>query len=114
MNKGNKRIRTDIDISNVMWDRILNDETVLYMQGLTEIHEEYAGVGEESEIIKRFFSHLKDSTDYKSVVMMAMSWKTFDDLKQAKLAISCVGQYHASRFIVLMDYLAERFIKGEL
>jgi len=96
---------------DAMWDRILNAETSLYMQEMAKIDEE---LGEESELIKRFFARLKDRTDYKSIVMTAMHWKMLDDFKQAKLAIEFVGEDDASRFIILMDFLAERFFKGEL
>lgn len=91
-----------------MWNKLLDVKLGMYMVRVT-------GGTEDDETIYKFFEHIENRIqDYKVVVVLATQWKTYDDMKQANLAIKFAGMYHASRFIIMMDYLADKFEKGEL
>lgn len=94
------------------WDKILNDETVLYVKAMADMVMD--DESEDYEKIAEFFDYLKSRTEYKSVVILATQWIKYDEQRQVSLAIAIAGETHASRFMILMDYLAYRFAKGEL
>jgi hypothetical protein len=87
-----------------MWDKVLTIEAFYFIKNFAT---------EEDESINNFFIELKKK-DYKTVVVMATLWKTFSETKQAYVAIDYIGWFHASRFIILMDYLSTKYKKGEL
>lgn len=88
-----------------MWDRVLTLETALFM-----IRQ-----GEDENNIESFFELIKNNIkDYKILVVLAMMWSTMNENKQASIAVKYVGVDSASRFIILMDYLALKFKNGEL
>jgi hypothetical protein len=90
-----------------MWDKLYTTEMVLWMKGIT-------GETEDFDTIAGFIDHMKNRVDYKQVVVMAMNWHTYDESKQVSLAILNGGMFHASRFMLMMDYLSKKFLKGEL
>lgn len=90
-----------------MWDKILTMEAISF---LIQVSDET----EDDESIGQFILFLKKNIDYKVVVMMATQWAGYDDEKQANLAIHTVGIHHASRLIMLMDYLALKYEEGKL
>lgn len=90
-----------------MWDKIFSVELVFYMRKAT-------GDTEDFDTIGAFQEHVKARVDYKQVVILATQWRTYDDLKQANVAIQLAGIFHASRFILLMDYLSKKFEGGSL
>jgi hypothetical protein len=94
------------------WEMILNSETVLYVKAMAD--KEMGDESEDYEKIAEFFEYLKTRTSYKSVVILATQWVKYDEQKQVALAIGMTSELHASRFIMLMDYLAYRFAKGDL
>jgi len=94
------------------WDKILSEDTVVFVKGIAD--KVMGDDSEDYDKINEFFEDLKTRTDYKSVVILATQWVKYDDNKQASLAVAIAGELHASRFIILMDYLAYRFAKGEL
>lgn len=99
------------------WERILNPETMLYVieMGKREFGDDEDNLGgDEEKHILAFFEVLKEKTDYKSVVVMATQWITFSEAKQVALSIETVGEYNASRYMMLLDFLAYRFMKGKL
>lgn len=91
-----------------MWEKILTKETLAKMVLL------HPDVSEDYETMNSFTNFLVNNVDYKAVVVMATQWDSYTDVKQVNLAITIVGEYHASRFILLLDYLNERFKNGEL
>jgi hypothetical protein len=100
-------------IDNSMWDKLLNHECRTFMKNL--VRDEVEVIGEDDKVIDSFFNFLKGNIqDYKVVVVLATQWIGFDDTKQANMAINYVGWKYASHFIMLMDYLSNKFIKGEL
>lgn len=70
--------------------------------------------GEDVKMIYNFIEFIKSRVDYKVIVVMATQWESYDDIKQANLAIQIAGEVHASRFMMLLDYMANKFKKGEL
>ena len=97
-----------------MWDKILDLKCWYHMKNAVKDNETGEVIVEDDFAIKSFFEYLKERIkDYKVLVVLVTQWKTYDDTKQANLAIHHVGWEHASRFIILMDYLSDRFIKGE-
>lgn len=108
---------SEVNKDLAMWDKILNIKTMAKMiKRCRKLEEEYLG-GEETEdaeSINRFFIRLRDGMDYKTMVVLVTQWGAYDDLKQAKLAIKYTGVVDASRFIILMDVLREKYLEGEL
>lgn len=90
-----------------MWNKIFTPELVFKIR-------ELSGETEDFDTMSAFIKHIKQRVDYKQVVMLAVKWKTYDDIKQANLAINFAGIFHASRFILLMDCLSDKFIEGKL
>lgn len=90
---------------NPMWNKILTMEAMAEVAKLSN---------DEAHEVSKFFMDIQQKTDYKTVVMMAIEWKTYDEDKQTRLACATVGDYQASRFLALLDYLSVKFWKGEL
>ena len=70
---------------------------------------------EDYQRIELFFGLIKERVeDFRIIASIAKKWDTFPIDKQTKMAINYAGIYHASRFIILMDYLNLKDKKGEL
>lgn len=91
-----------------MWEKILTQDALEFM--ITS----HPDVSEDLVTMQKFIDYLMINVNYKAIVVMATQWKGLTDVKQANLAIVTVGEYHASRFILLLDYLSEKFVRGEL
>lgn len=94
-----------------MWDRILNMKAVAYMLELSKVDGD---LGEDSESIMRFFIYLKEHISYPTFFATIIQWSTLNVREQTETAINMVGEYHASRFFMLMDYLSYQYKKGRL
>lgn len=106
--------RADIHDENVlMWDRLLDRETALNIINLSIENNGENEASEDFIAIHKFLSHVR-AINYKEVVVLAVNWKSLSAEKQANLAISYASQLHASRFMMLMDYLSLRFLEGKL
>lgn len=105
----NKNISKD----SLLWDKILNYTTAIYMQKLSAL-ESGDEFSEDLESIGIFFDDLKTKMNYKVVIVIATQWRTFTHVKQANVAMISVGEEHASRFMMMMDYLSYKYQKGEL
>lgn len=93
-------------MSNKMWDRLLSPEAKAFMVKVGE---------DEPENVELFFNFLKDRMgDYQTLVVLATMWATLTPIQCANQAVKHAGTYQAGRFIALMDYLSQRFLKGEL
>ncbi|MER2008611.1 MAG: hypothetical protein ABS939_14260 [Psychrobacillus sp.] len=90
-----------------MWDKILTPELVFWMKKVS-------GETEDFDTINAFIEHIKNRADYKIIVVLSTQWKGYDDRKQANIAIRIAGMYHASRFILMMDFLSNKFKEGKL
>ncbi|MFQ3543605.1 hypothetical protein Q7A53_05920 [Halobacillus rhizosphaerae] len=93
-----------------MWDRLLTIHAFVYMKNIKVDGETV----EDEESIVNLFKYLREKIDYKYIVVLATKWSKYDELKMVNVAIQIVGVLHASRFCMLMDFLANRFKKGEL
>lgn len=103
----------DEKIKNYMWNKLLDKECRTFMHNL--IRDEEGVVGEDEEMLTNFFSFIRASVvDYKVLVVLAMKWLGYDEKKQVNIAMNYAGAFYASHFMMLMDYLAHKFIKGEL
>lgn len=92
-----------------MWEKILTDETLeKIIHGLGE------DATEDMDTMQDFVNYLIWNVDYKAVVILATQWKSFEEMKQVHYATSIVDESHASRFMIMMDSLSERFIEGRL
>lgn len=91
-----------------MWEKILTEDTLEHIVHFNEDETE------DMSTMLNFVEHLMAWVDYKVVVILAIQWATLEDIEQASLAINAVGEAHASRFIIMMDYLSEKFKRGEL
>ncbi|AYP68211.1 hypothetical protein PQE75_gp079 [Bacillus phage vB_BcoS-136] len=101
-----------------MWDKIFTYELFHFMK-YVEKHVDEDGnetnePAEDDEVLAHFENHVKQVSSVKKVVVIATMWKTYDDIKQANIAIEEVGFIHASRFVKMMDYLSNKFMKGSL
>lgn len=91
-----------------IWNRIIDAECISFINKAMEENE-------DDHIIEAFITHLKTNVkDYKVLIILSTEWLSYSDTKQTNLAIHHVGWFHAGRFIALMDYLSNKFIKGEL
>jgi len=88
-----------------MWNKLLTVDTYGQIRKLT---------GDDDEQINLFFKFLKERINYKTVVVMAISWKTFSEERQVAIAVEVAGELQASRFIALLDILSEKFLAGKL
>lgn len=90
-----------------MWNKIFTPEVILWVIGKT-------GGTEDFNTMNGFIDHVKERVDYKAVIILATQWHRYEDTKQADIAIRFAGVFHASRFMVTMDYLSKKFLAGEL
>lgn len=90
-----------------MWDRIFTKEAI---DNIIEISEET----EDKDSLKDFTEFIEAEIDYKVVVVLATQWHMLEDIRQANLAIHYAGEFHASRFIMLMDTLSKFIKEGRL
>lgn len=95
-----------------MWNKIIDENTIDEMIKLSEDEDAEGEASENYVSIHKFLSHVRE-LDYKTVVVMALHWNTFDEMKQVKLAISYAGEYSASRFMMFMDYASNKLGKTE-
>lgn len=102
-----KNLKGLFNPKKTMWSKIFTLETVKFMKKVSEDTE-------DDESIGQFIQFVEKHIDYKTVVIMATQWDKYEDIKQANLAIKFASMPHASRFIMLMDYLNMKFKKGEL
>lgn len=95
-----------------MWNKIFTIECVTVMQKVSaqELNEN----GEDMKLINQFIKFAKERLDYKMIVVLATKWDEYDPIKQAGIAVNYASQFHASRFIILLDYLSIKYKKGEL
>lgn len=71
-------------------------------------------VGEEDdETVGRFFEDMEQYVDYKSVIVHTLVWHTYDEETQVQIAVGTIGEFHASRYLALMDYLYLKLVKDE-
>ncbi|MEE5180999.1 hypothetical protein JDW21_18735 [Bacillus subtilis] len=90
-----------------MWDKLLTLNALTYMKKVSE------GTEDDTTILP-FFEYLQENVNYKVIVVLATRWHVYDVVGQTGISINYVTEKHASRFIMLMDYLSKRFLKGEL
>jgi hypothetical protein len=90
-----------------MWDKIFKLEVIDLIIRLSEQTE-------DKNTIKQFREFVEAELDYKTVVVSAMQWHMHDDVRQANLAIHYVGEFHASRYVLLMDSLSRLIKEGTL
>lgn len=95
-----------------MWEKILTDDTLQNMVDM--MTEDVEEATEDFQGLVAFVEHVMAWVDYKEVVVLATQWSNLLDIRQANIAVNSVGEEHASRFIVMMDYLSEKFKNGEL
>lgn len=94
-------------MNSEMWDKILTIELIMYMQKVS-------GDTESKDTVSRFFDVIKQRmVDHKVLIVMAMNWKTYEQEKQVRLAVHHAGMYHASRFIMMMEYMSHKILKGD-
>lgn len=71
-------------------------------------------VGEEDdETVSRFFEDMEKYVDYKSVIVHTLIWHTYSEEAQVEIAVDTIGEFHASRYLALMDYLYLKLVKEE-
>lgn len=94
-------------MNNEMWNKIFTPELVFYMKKVT-------GDTEDFDTVNGFIEHIKGRVDYKQVIILSTKWSSYDDTRQANMAIHFAGVFHASRFILLMEFLSKQFKNGGL
>ena len=80
----------------------------LYTKEFIEFARSRTGGAEDAYTIHSMFEHLLNRTTYLQVIKISKAWTTYDNLHQTNLAITHAGIYHASRFIMLMDFLVKK------
>jgi uncharacterized protein YihD (DUF1040 family) len=100
--------------NNPMWNKIFSVDCVSFMKSVSREGGTKEDETEDDVTITAFINFVKERMDYKTIVMMAIQWNNYEDLKQASLAIHHVGLAHASRMIMLMDFLSKKFKNGGL
>lgn len=88
-----------------LWEQTLNEKLFTYMINFVD-EEEGEYIEDESGVLD-FFEHVGNRVLYSDAIQLASKWDSLDEMKQVSVAISRVGEYHASRFMILMDYLSK-------
>ncbi len=97
-----------------MWRKIFSVDAVAFIKSASREGGAKEDATEDDVTITTFINFVKEKMDYKTVVMMAIQWNNYNDLKQANVAIHHVGIEHASRMIMLLDFLSKKFKNGGL
>lgn len=97
---------TDLDQANseAMWSKLLSTKVTAMVMAKTE---------DDLLTVSHFFSHLKSKTDYKTIVILSTRWSGMEEAYQVNMAIKTVGMVQASRFLALLDTIAELIKEGE-
>jgi hypothetical protein len=90
-----------------MWDKLFTPDLVFWMKQETGDTEDFDTVG-------AFIEHVKARVDYKQIVILSTQWHGMDEKRQVNISITFAGVFHASRFILTMDYLSKKFLEGKL
>ena len=95
----------DIEIiANIkFWSNIIDDNLV---NGMIEISKDEDGEPTEDYVhIHKFLNHVK-RLRFGDIMNVVANWNRLDDTVKAELAVGYAGNYNASRFMLLMDYLS--------
>lgn len=90
-----------------MWEKIFTVEALQTMIDLSEETEDF-------KTLEKFVEKIIINNDYRVVVVLATQWESLKEDKQVSIAVNSVGENDASRFMILLDFLADKFKKGEL
>lgn len=107
-----------LEINKNSWDNVLDKsvlEYVVHIQ-LKEFNDELSDsdLNILREGVLRFFHYLVEFIDYRYILTILPEWHKLDFLEQVALSIKIVGDYNASFFMNVMDYLAyNKYIKGK-
>lgn len=63
---------------------------------------------EDLETTVKFLEHL-DSRDMPDIRPIVRDWDMFNEIGKAEIAINFAGLHHASRFIMLIEYLIAKY-----
>lgn len=69
---------------------------------------------EDNHTIHTFLEHLNQRTKYNDIMRIARRWTKYDNLHQTNLAITHAGIYHATRFILLMEFLSMKEVEKDV
>lgn len=86
------------------WNELFTTEAIIFMQTISD---------EEEDLINAFFESLSEGS-YFEIKTLATNWHTYTEQGQVRLAFSKVGEFHASRFLLFMDYLSLKEVEDEL
>lgn len=88
-----------------MFDKIFNLEAMLYMINVS-------GETEDSVTIRAFREYLIERVDGNTIMKIAREWNDMEVDRQISIAFNYVGEAHASRFAMYLDYLSVKIEKG--
>lgn len=101
----------DIEIIANMkfWNNIINDDLV---NGMIEMSKDEDGEPTENYVyIYKFLNHAK-RLRFGDIMNVVANWNRLDDVVKTKLAVGYAGNYNASRFMLLMDYLSSNVLNN--
>lgn len=116
-------------MTEAMWNKIITVEAYNHMKEIESkevdeiLHVNKSRIKKKNKAdkvkyiddsINKFINHLKNTVDYRTIVICATKWDTYDELRQTNIAIEIAGMYMASYFMILLDYLSVQYKEGKL
>ena len=102
------RERNIVDKNNViLWDKV-------FLPNLYEFMVKVSDESEDDKTIREFEDYCKENVDCQTAVILAVKWGGYTNVQQAGFAIHYGGEYHASRFMMLIDFMYMRYKEGKL
>lgn len=92
-------------LTRKLWSTVLKEDLFMYMTNATDEDGEPL---EGKRAVYDFFEHVENRLLFGEVMSLAKSWDKLDGVYQVKCAIDMCGEYHASRFMMMMDYFNEK------
>lgn len=91
-----------------MWDNILTADLALYMVKVSDETE-------DADSIEGFFLFMqKEVTHRNLMILIASQWQLYSPERQVEISVKYGRNQHASRFIMMMDYLSHKYKEGKL
>jgi|SRR5690606_41462852 len=85
-----------------LWDFTLHEGLHNFM---INVKDEDGETLESEDNLSDFYEHVKSTVSQKDVVKLSIEWNDLSENEQVLNAVALCGEYHASRFMMMMDYL---------
>lgn len=92
------------ELSRRLWVTVLTPNLFIHIANIKDEDGEHI---EDEKSVSDFFEHVENTILYSDVIALSNVWNDLSESKQVSVAIKMCGEYHASRFMIMMDYISK-------